>query len=99
MFIETEYSCHRTRCSWALAHLCCRIKATREGGSRPSEGLEIAVFFTVLNGFVGKQVCSGKPRNKKGEDSKSDCSLAQLEAGERRPQKQPLMYLVSNLQF
>lgn len=51
----------------------------------------------VLNGFVGQQVCSGKPRNKKGEESKSDCSLAQVGARERKPHKQPLMYLVSSL--
>ena len=76
-----------------------RLKQPASQGSGPSEGLEIAVFFTVLNGFVGKQVCSGKPRNKKGEDSKSNCSLAQLGARERKPQKQPLMYLVSNLQL
>lgn len=68
-----------------------RLKQPMRGGSGPSEGLEIAMFFMVLNSFLGKQVSCGKPRNKKGEDSKSDCSLAQLGAGERRPQKQLLM--------
>jgi len=75
------------------------MTATREAGFRASAGLEIAAFFVVLNGFVGKQVCSGKPRNKGGEDSKSDCRLAQLGAREREPQKQLPMYLVSDLQF
>lgn len=87
----------------ASPSVCCsllryliRVGAEGVGGA---EGLGIVRFFTILNVFVGKQVCSGKPRNKKGEDSRSDCSLAQLGAVEKRTQKQTLMYLVCNLQF
>lgn len=36
----------------------------------------------VFNSFVVKQGRSGKARNKRGENSKSDCDLAQLGAGE-----------------
>lgn len=58
-----------------------RLKQPLRRGSGPSkEILEIVVFFMKLNGFVGKQVCSGKPRNRKGENSRWDCSLAQLGA-------------------
>lgn len=71
-----------------------RVGAEGVGGA---EGLGTARFFTILNVFVGRQVCSGKPRD--GEDSRSDCSLAQLGARENRPQKRTLTYLVSNLQF
>lgn len=36
----------------------------------------------VFNSFVVKQERSGKARNKRGENSKSGCELAQLRAGE-----------------
>lgn len=38
--------------------------------------------FCGLYRFVVKQGCFGKARNKRGENSKSDCDLAQLGAGE-----------------
>lgn len=41
----------------------------------------LKVFFMVLNSSVIKQGHSGKARNKRGEDSKSDCDLAQLGTG------------------
>lgn len=41
-------------------------------GSGPSEGLGIAVVLMILNGFVGKQLSSGKPGSETGEDVKSD---------------------------
>lgn len=50
---------------FGLSVLSEQLKQLIRWGSRSSEGLEIGVFFMVLNVFVGKQVCSGKPRNKK----------------------------------
>lgn len=57
------------------------------------------VFSMALKCSVGKQAHSGKPRSKKGEGGKSDCGLAQLGAGERRPQKQLPVCSVSSLLF